>query len=122
MILFGGSVMTMSDGEGTVVLTEEIELAGSQLVEWVKHLFKDARLRQVRIKAPGGTVVVEGPGGAPGESPMPWLAIVGAVAAVADRVRVEIVRAGSARPAQAAGNGNGDGAVAWIDRPSISDR
>ena len=109
-------------GERVETFTEEIDLAGSQLVGWMKHLLKDTRLRRVCIRASGGNIALEPPLDAPadgGEEPaVPWLAIVGAVAAVASRVRVEIVREAREKDALI-GNGDGDGAVRWIDRSPI---
>ncbi len=92
----------MSDGDDSRrrTFTEEIEIAGGQLVEWVKHLLKDGNVRQIRIKAPGGHILLETPvtvgviGGGALALAAPWLAILGALAAVVARVCVEIVRDG----------------------------
>jgi hypothetical protein len=83
-------------------------VAGNQLVDWVKHILKDGNVRQVRIKAPGGTILLEAPvtvgviGGGALALAAPWLAILGALAALVTRVKVEIVRdgdsEGEARP------------------------
>jgi hypothetical protein len=80
--------------------TEEIEIAGSQLVEWVGRLLKDGNVRQIRIKAPGGQILLEAPltvgaiGGGAVVLAAPWLAILGALAALITRVKIEIVRVG----------------------------
>jgi len=82
--------------------TEEIEIAGSQLVEQVKKLLAEGRVRQLRVKAAGGEVLVEAPltvgviGGGAVALAAPWLAILGALAALVARVRIEIVRDGEA--------------------------
>ncbi len=85
------------DGEEPGTFTEEIEVTGSQLIEWVGHLLKDGNVRQIRIKAPGGQLSLETPADAGGEGAAlaaPWLAILGALAALVARVRIEIVRVG----------------------------
>jgi hypothetical protein len=79
-------------------MTEEIEIAGSQLVEHVKRLLAEGRVRQLRIKAADGDIYLETPltigviaGGAVVLA-APWLAILGALAALITSVRIEIVR------------------------------
>ncbi len=87
-------------GEQPRTFTEEIEIAGSQLVEWVRHLLKNGNIRQIRIKAPGGHILLEAPvtvgviGGGAVVLAAPWLAILGALAAVVTRVKIDIVRVG----------------------------
>ncbi|MEX0852177.1 MAG: DUF4342 domain-containing protein [Bauldia sp.] len=78
--------------------TEEMEIAGSELVGRIKGLVAEGNVRQVRIKAPGGEVWFETPltvgvlaGGAVALA-APWLAILGAIAGLVARVKVEIVR------------------------------
>ncbi len=79
-------------------VTEEIEVAGSQLVERVKSLFEEGNVRQLRIKADDGDVYLQTPltigvlaGGAVALA-APWLAILGVIAALVTRVRIEIDR------------------------------
>jgi hypothetical protein len=78
--------------------SEEIEIGGSQLIEWVRHLLMEGNVRQIRIKAPGGQILLEAPatagarGGGAEALASPWLAIVGALAATVSRVPIEIVR------------------------------
>ena len=79
-------------------ITEEIEIAGNQLVEKVKGLLAEGKVRQLRIKAEDGDVWLETPltlgviaGGAVALA-APWLAILGVLAALVSRVRVEVVR------------------------------
>jgi hypothetical protein len=82
--------------------TEEIEIAGSQLIERVKELLAEGRVRQLRIKTAGGEVWLETPltvgvlGSGAVALAAPWLAILGALAALVARVRIEIVREGEA--------------------------
>lgn len=86
------------DDEPQMGLTQEIEIAGGQLIEWVRQLVRDDSVRQIRIKAPGGHVLLDtsverrvmGDGAMPVAAP--WLAIVGSLAALVSRVKVEIVR------------------------------
>ncbi len=86
------------DEEHPRTFTEEIEVAGNQLLEYVKKLLAEGRVRQLRIKAAGGEVLVEAPltvgviGGGAVALAAPWLAILGALAALVARVKIEIVR------------------------------
>ena len=94
----------MTDPGHRRTFTEEIEIAGSQLVEQVKKLLAEGRVRQVRIKAAGGEVLVEAPltvgviGGGAVVLAAPWLAILGALAALVAHVRIEVVRDGEPPP------------------------
>jgi len=78
--------------------TEEFEVAGSQLVERVKDLLAEGNVRQLRIKASDGDIYLETPltigviaGGAVVLA-APWLAILGAIAALVAHVKIEVVR------------------------------
>lgn len=78
--------------------TEEIEVMGSQLVQQVKDLLKEGNVRQLRLKASDGDIMLETPlsfgvvaGGAVVLA-APWLAILGAIAAFVTHARLEIVR------------------------------
>ena len=78
--------------------TEEIEIAGSELIERVKALVTEGNVRELRVKAAGGQVIFETPvtfgviaGGAIALA-APWLATLGALAALVTRVKIEIVR------------------------------
>ncbi len=77
---------------------EEIEVAGSQLIEQVKELLKQGNVRQLRIRTADGDVFFETPlnvgiiaGGAVALA-APWLAILGVIAALAAKVRIEVER------------------------------
>ncbi len=85
--------------------TEEIEIAGGQLIERVKALIAEGNVREVRVKAAGGKVIFEMPltvgvlaGGAVAIA-APWLAVLGAIAALVTRVKLEVVREGDGEPA-----------------------
>jgi Domain of unknown function (DUF4342) len=78
--------------------TEEIEIAGNQLVAKVNSLLAEGKVRQLRINAADGDVYLETPltigvlaGGAVALA-APWLAILGALAALLTKVKIEIVR------------------------------
>jgi len=79
-------------------ITEEIEIAGKELVERVNALLAEGKVRQLRIKASDGDVYLETPltigvlaGGAITLA-APWLAILGAIAALITNVTIEVVR------------------------------
>ena len=77
---------------------EEIELAGEQLVEKIKELAQESHVRRVRILEPDGDIAVDIPlsvGAIAGGALVlaaPILAVLGAIAAFATKVRIEIVR------------------------------
>jgi hypothetical protein len=90
-------------GEGhRRTFTEEIEIAGIELLEQVRKLLAEGNVRQLRIKAAGGEVLLEAPltvgviGGGAVALAAPWLAILGALAALVASVKIEIVRDGEA--------------------------
>lgn len=90
--------MDTQDNKGKTTFTEEIEILGDQLVQKVKDLLAEGNVRQVRIKASDGDIVLETPltigvvaGGAVALA-APWLAILGVIAALVTHVTVEIVR------------------------------
>lgn len=78
--------------------TDEIEIAGHQLVDQIKSLMAEGNVRQLRIHVGGGSTVLEIPltAGAIAGSVValtaPWLAAIAALAALASKVRIEIVR------------------------------
>lgn len=78
--------------------TEEIEIAGHQLLERIKELVAEGNVRTLRIKTETGNVFLEIPltagaiAGGVVALAAPWLAAIGAIAALATRVKVEIVR------------------------------
>lgn len=77
---------------------EEIEIAGSELVERVKELIQEGNVRRIIIRKPNGVILLEIPltagvvvGGVVTIF-APLLAAIGAMAALLSDVRVEIVR------------------------------
>lgn len=79
-------------------IIEVIEVAGNQLVDRVKELAKETKVRQLKIVADDGDVFFETPlniglvvGGVVVLA-APWLAILGTIAALATKVRIEIER------------------------------
>ncbi|MGQ9886919.1 MAG: DUF4342 domain-containing protein [Aggregatilineales bacterium] len=89
---------TSETGEHKKTLTEEIEVAGSQLVEQVKRLVEQGNIRRLIIRNTDDNVILEMPltvGAVAGGAIVlaaPWLAALGAFAALVARVKIEIVR------------------------------
>ncbi len=78
--------------------TEEIEVAGNRAVEEVKRLVAEGNVRRLIIRNTEDDVLLEIPltigavaGGAIALA-APWLAAIGAFAALVARVKIEIVR------------------------------
>ncbi len=77
--------------------TQEIEVAGEELVARVKELAADARVKRIRITEPDGDLVLEVPltlGALAGGAVVlaaPLLAVIGALAAFVTKVKIEIV-------------------------------
>ncbi|MCC6984245.1 MAG: DUF4342 domain-containing protein [Bauldia sp.] len=77
--------------------SEQIETTGAQLLGQVKRLLAEGNARTLRIKEPDGDVVLEinlTVGALAGGAVVlgaPWLAVIGAIAALATRVSVEII-------------------------------
>ncbi len=78
--------------------TEEIEVAGSELVERARQLIEEGNVRRLIIRKPSGEILLEVPltaGVAVGGVVTvfaPVLAALGAMAALLAQVKVEIVR------------------------------
>lgn len=78
--------------------TEEIEVAGSELVEKVKELIQDSSATRLIIRKPSGDVLMEVPivaGAAVGGAItlfLPVIAAIGAMAALLAQFKIEIVR------------------------------
>lgn len=78
--------------------SEEIEVAGRHLVDEVTKLIAEGNVRKVRIRSENDDIVLEVPltagaviGGVVVLS-APWLAILGALAGLLVKVRLEVVR------------------------------
>jgi len=79
--------------------SEELEVAGSQLVERVKELIDEGNVRRLIIRNPEGRTLVEIPltvGAAAGAALLLWLgpviASVAVIGALIARVKIEVVR------------------------------
>ncbi len=78
--------------------SEEIEVAGNQLVDQVKHLVEQGNIRRLILRNAEDNVIIEMPltvGAVAGGAIVlaaPWLAALGAFAALVARVKIEIVR------------------------------
>jgi hypothetical protein len=78
--------------------SEELEVAGNQVVGRVQELVKEGNVRRLIIRNPEDQVLLEMPLtiGAVGVGAIavaaPWLAALGAFAALAARVKIEVVR------------------------------
>lgn len=90
--------MTKKKDKAGRTIIEEIEVAGNQLVERVKELAEEGNVRQLKIVADDGDVFLETPlniglvvGGVVVLA-APWLAILGAIAALVTKVRIVVER------------------------------
>ncbi|WP_299347721.1 DUF4342 domain-containing protein [uncultured Maritalea sp.] len=92
--------------------TEEIEVAGSKLVEEITKLVSEGNVRKLRIRSANDDLVIEVPltgsvvvGGVVMLA-APWLAILGGLAGVLAKVKIEVIR----DPNKAAGEDNAEDA------------
>jgi hypothetical protein len=78
--------------------TEEIEVAGSELVDHIKEMVKAGNVRKVILRTPDGKLLLEIPltaGAVAGGVVVlvaPVLAALGAMAALVAKVKVEVIR------------------------------
>lgn len=78
--------------------TEEVEVAGGQLVDEINRLIAEGNVRKLQIRSEKGDLFLNVPltAGAVAGGVMvvaaPWLAVITAIAGVAARVKLEIVR------------------------------
>lgn len=90
--------MDTQDNNGKKTFTEEIEIAGDQLIERIKEIVAEGNVRQLRLKASDGDIVLETPltvgvvASGVVALAAPWLAVLGVIAALVTRVTVEVVR------------------------------
>lgn len=89
---------TDENGNHWKTFTEEVEIAGRHLVEEVTKLVAEGNVHKLRVRSSNDDVVVEVPmnagvvvGGVVVLA-APWLAILGALAGVLAKVRLEVVR------------------------------
>lgn len=86
------------DREARRSLGEEIEVAGHQLVDKITSLIAEGNVHTLRIRAESGQVFLEIPltaGAAAGGLVVltaPWLAAIAALAGLATKLRLEVVR------------------------------
>lgn len=79
-------------------ISEELEVAGNQLVGRVEELVKEGNVRRLIIRTPDDNTIMEMPltiGAVAGgvlAFAFPWLAALGALGALVARVKIEIVR------------------------------
>jgi len=88
----------MAEPEKKRTWTEEIEVAGAELVDRIKKLAAEGQVRRVRITEPDGDLVLEIPltiGAVAGGALVlaaPLLAAIGALAALVTKVKIEVTR------------------------------
>lgn len=86
-----------SEEKNTRTWVQEIEIAGEELIGRVKELAADSRVKRIRVVEPDGDIALEIPlayGAIAGGAVViaaPVLAVVGALAALVAKVKVEIV-------------------------------
>lgn len=86
------------DKDAWHTFTEEIEITGRHLVEEISRLIAEGNVRKVRIRSENDDVVLEVPlsaGAVMGGVVIlgaPWLALLGALAGILAKVRLEVVR------------------------------
>ncbi|MCB9456393.1 MAG: DUF4342 domain-containing protein [Anaerolineaceae bacterium] len=79
-------------------ISEELEVAGNQLVDRVQEMVKQGNVRRIIIKNPDDGILLEmsltvgAVAGGVLALGAPWLAALGAIAALIARVKIEIVR------------------------------
>jgi hypothetical protein len=79
-------------------MTEEIQVAGSELLDRIRTLLSEGRVRHIRVKSPTGELYFELPlavgvlGGAALAVASPWLAMAGSLAGLVASVKIEVVR------------------------------
>ena len=80
--------------KGAKGVFEEMQVAADDLVKTVKGLIKEGNVRRITVKNEKGDIVMDIPVtvGAVGALLAPWLAALGAIAAVATNCTILIVR------------------------------
>lgn len=78
--------------------TDQVEIAGHKLIEAVTSLAAEGNVRTLRIRTESGPVFMEIPltagaiAGGVVVLTAPWLAAIGAIAGIAAKVHIEIIR------------------------------
>lgn len=89
--------------------TEKVEVTGQNLLEEVNRLIQEGNIRNLRISSAEGQVFVDLPltaGAVVGGVAVlaaPWLVLIAAVAGLATKVQIEIVRSQAETPPPAEG-------------------
>jgi hypothetical protein len=92
--------------------TEEVEVAGHQLVDEITRLIAEGNVRKLQIRSKQGDIVLNIPltagavAGGVFVLAAPWLAVIAAVAGVLASVKLEIVR--EIKPEEQAAKSSGD--------------
>lgn len=96
--------MTEDTKSAWKTFTEEIEVAGSQLVDEVNRLVAEGNVRKLQIRSEKGDVYLSVPltagaiaGGVVAVA-APWLAVIGAIAGLVSKVKIEIARTDAPEP------------------------
>jgi hypothetical protein len=83
--------------------TEEIEVAGSELISKISAAIEEGKVSRVKIKAGDGDIYLDMPlplGAVTGGAVLiaaPWLAILGVISAMVAKVKIEITRVDQAK-------------------------
>ena len=78
--------------------TEEVEVAGTQLMDEVNRLLAEGNVRRLQIRSEKGDVYLSVPltAGAVASGVVvvaaPWLAVIAAIAGIASKLKIEIAR------------------------------
>lgn len=80
----------VTDFERSVMSTQEFQVSGEQLVNKVKSIINEGNIRRIIIKNEDGKVIVEFPVtiGVVGVLLAPWLAALGAIAALVTKCTI----------------------------------
>lgn len=90
--------MDQEHKSGWDAFTEEIEVAGGQLMEEVNRLLAEGNVRRLQLRSEKGDIFLSIPltaGAVAGGVVViaaPWLAVVAAIAGIATKVKLEISR------------------------------
>jgi hypothetical protein len=92
------SKVNVDEATGKRTFSEELEVAGNQLIERVQDLVKQGNVRRIIIRTSDDKVLFEtsmtfgAVAGGVLALTVPYLAMLGALAAVVARVKIEIIR------------------------------
>ena len=88
----------MTEPQSAGETTEKIEVEGRHIIDKVKELARESRVKRLRVIEPDGDVAVDIPlsvGAIAGGAVVlaaPALAAIGAIAALVSKVKIEVVR------------------------------